>query len=310
MMRFTRVLVTGGSGRLGRFVVEALRRQTDVTVLDLKPPVQAGVAYVEASIADAAAVGAAVAGHDAVVHLAGYDDGDAPGETGYWDVNLLGAWNVLLAAEAEGIRRVVVASSMAAVGLGRGAPPQYLPVDERHPMRPTDGYAISKQAIEAMGSAFARRGLTVAMLRPTLVVRPEMAPRMVAELNAGGEPQGIAVDAPHYGGLPAFRAWVSSRDCAACFAAALAADFDGYAVAQVAADDSMGGVDTLAHAGRVLGYLPEVRDPRRFEAWPTASALDNGRAARLFGWTPRDRWESIIGLVRDRPWSFAGWTED
>jgi nucleoside-diphosphate-sugar epimerase len=105
--------------------------------------------------------------------------------------------------------------------------PDYLPIDEAHPLRPRRAYDIAKQAMEVIGAGFARRSaMRVAMFRPPLIVRPENAPGIVAELNAGGEDQGIAVDAPAYGGLPAFRAWVSSRDCAAAFAAALEADFE------------------------------------------------------------------------------------
>lgn len=306
----TKVLVTGGSGLLGRFVVDQLRaRSVAVTVLDLGPPLQAGIPFVEADIRDAGAVRAAMAGHDRVIHLAGYDDGDAPDEGDYMTTNLVGAWNVLSAAEAEGVTRFVGASSNAATGIGRGCPPEYLPVDEDHPLKPTDGYAVAKEAMEGLGRAFVRRsGMAVAMLRPTLIVRPEMAPRMIAELNAVGEDQGIAVGAPLYGGLPAFRAWVSSRDCAAAFVDAVMSNgWAGHVDAYVAADDAMAGADTIATVEAVVGHRPEIRDPRRYEIDPAASALSNIRAKCLFGWTPRDRWRDIVALVRDRPWTFDGW---
>lgn len=304
-----RVLVTGGSGLLGRFVVEALLGRAEVTVLDLKPPVQDGVPYQAVDIRDLAAVRSAVAGHDRVIHLAGYDDGYAPTEDAYITTNLAGAWNVMAAAEEAGVTRLVGASSNAASGIGRNCPPEYLPVDEDHPLKPTDGYAVAKEAMEGLGRAFARRSpMAVAMLRPTLVVRPEMAPRMVAELNAAGEDQGVTVDAPLYGNIPTFRAWVSSRDCAAAFADAVLSDgWSGFVAANVAADDAMGGADTVAVAEAVLGYRPQIRDPRRYEAAPAASALSNHRAKRLFGWQPRDRWGDIVSLVRDRPWTFDGW---
>lgn len=306
----TKVLVTGGSGLLGRFVVDQLQaRSVALTVLDLARPARPGIPFIEADIRDAGAVGTAMAGHDRVIHLAGYDDGNAPDEGDYLTTNLVGAWNVLAAAEAEGVTRFVGASSNAATGIARGCPPEYLPVDEGHPLKPSDGYAVAKEAMEGLGRAFVRRsGMAIAMLRPTLIVRPEMAPRMIAELNAGGEDQGITVDAPLYGGLPAYRAWVSSRDCAAAFVDAVMNDrWSGYVDAYVAADDAMAGADTIATVEAVVGHRPEIRDLRRYEIDPAASALSNDRAKRLFGWAPRDRWRDIVALVRDREWTFDGW---
>jgi nucleoside-diphosphate-sugar epimerase len=134
-MRHEKVLVTGGSGLLGRFVVQALIGRTDVVVLDLKKPVQ-DVLYHLADITEIDAVRDAMAGVDAVVHLAGFDDGDAPDEDGYIAVNLNGAWNVLRAAEEAGVNVVAAAASNAATGIGRAGPPDYLPIDEAHPLRP------------------------------------------------------------------------------------------------------------------------------------------------------------------------------
>ena len=306
-MRHEKVLVTGGSGLLGRFVVQALIGRTDVVVLDLKKPVQ-DVPYHLANITEIDPVRAAMVGVDAVVHLAGFDDGDAPDEDDYIAVNLKGAWNVLRAAEEAGVNVVAAASSNAATGIGRTAPPDYLPIDEAHPLRPRRAYDIAKQTMEVIGAGFARRSaMLVAMLRPPLIVRPENAPWIMAELNASGEDQGIAVDAPAYGGLPAFRAWVSSRDCAAAFAAALEADFGPFDVFNVAADDTMGGVSALANAEAVLGYRPEVRDPERFGSEPVASTLDNRRAKRVLGWQPGDRWSDIVVLVAAGDTDFASW---
>lgn len=308
-MRYEKVLVTGGSGLLGRFVVRALIGKTEVSVLDLKAPVQ-DVPFHRADITEFDAVRTVMENIDAVVHLAGYDDGDAPDESDYVRVNLNGAWNVLRAAEEAGVKVVAAASSTAAAGIGLASPPDYLPIDEAHPLRPRRAYDIAKQAMEVIGAAFARRSaMRVAMLRPTLIVRPEKAPEIVAELNANGEDQGIVVDAPHYGGMPVFRAWVSSRDCAAAFVAALQADFGAYDRFYVAADDTLGGIGALGNAEALLGRCPDIRDAERFAAEPTASTLDNRRAKRVLGWCPRDRWPDIVDLVRVGADDFESWTQ-
>lgn len=306
-MRSGKVLVTGGSGLLGRFVVQTLIGRAEVSVLDLKAPVQ-DVPFHLADIADRSAVHAAMVGVDAVVHLAGFDDGDARDEDDYLTVNLQGAWNVMRAAEEAGVRTFVAASSTAAAGIGMDFPPDYLPIDESHPLRPRRAYDVAKQMMEVMGAAFARRSaMRVAMLRPTLIVRPEKAPEMIAELNAIGEDQGIKVDAPHYGGLPLFRAWVSSRDCATAFTAALDANFGSFDTFYIAADDTLGSIDALVNAEAVLGRLPTIGDPERFANEATTSTLDNRRAKRILNWQPADRWRDIVALVGSGHNDFDSW---
>ena len=69
----------------------------------------------------------------------------------YFRTNVQGTWNLLHAAEAAGVRKVVVASSTAVYGVGRDRLPDYLPVDEEHPQRPTATYSLTKQIIEVQG---------------------------------------------------------------------------------------------------------------------------------------------------------------
>ncbi len=311
------ILITGGSGLLGRFVTQGAMALSDVRVLDLIPPVQ-DVPFYEADIRDAAAVRAAMEGIDTVIHLAAYDDGNAPAERDYMTTNLVGAWTVFEAAVEAGVNRVVSASSTAAVGLGADMPPDRLPVDERHRLKPRRGYDLSKEAIEGLLRGFVRRGaFSGVSLRPTLIVRPEKVRQILTELAIRraengpieGEDPGVSGEGPRYGGLPAFRAWVSSRDCAAAFVAAATSDTPGYSAAFVAADDTLGGVPLLPHVSRVIGYVPEVWDKARFDQTPTASPIDNRMAKQLFGWAPRDRWLDMVRLVQSNAETFEAWVE-
>ena len=77
-----------------------------------------------------------------------------------FEANIRGTWNVLEQAERAGAKRVIVTSSDSVVGYtvfqGRMLPPDYLPVDSDHPLRPTDPYALSKLLCERMAESFAR----------------------------------------------------------------------------------------------------------------------------------------------------------
>ena len=249
-MTTPKVLVTGGSGLLGRFVVDALRVDHTVEVLDVKPPAQ-DVAYHQADMRDLDAVRHAIAGHDRIVHLAGIDDGVDVSDHTYVSVNVQGTWNLLHAAEEQGgVNKIVIASSTAATGLDASAPPQYLPIDEAHPQTPKRTYDLTKQLIERTAESFARRGgiAPIICLRPTLIVRPEKAPEILAELatlSPGEGHPGVTIDAPIYGGLPMLRTYVTSRDAAAAFRAALLANTKPYATFLIAARDTLGRVNAL-----------------------------------------------------------------
>src|SRR5688500_1968583 len=191
-----KVVVTGGLGKIGHWVVRELTndgsQSHEVLVLDRVPGPQAGpfqqglVRYVLGDTADLGQVMGALAGADAVIHLAalpapGYATNDVT-----FHINVLGAFNVHEAAWRLGIRRVVSASSTAALGWvyrEREFAPDYLPVDEDHPLRPQDVYGLSKKIVEDIARSYAdRHSMETVMLRPPGVLSPEQ----LDELRANG----------------------------------------------------------------------------------------------------------------------------
>lgn len=300
-----KVLVTGGSGLLGRFVVDELIDQGDVTVLDIKPP-HREVAFVEADVLDLGAVSEAVAGQDAVIHLAGIDDGNDFPDQDYFRTNVQGTWNLLHAAEAAGVHKIVAASSTAVYGVGRDRMPDYLPIDENHPQRPTATYNLTKQIIEVQCRSFVARGrLAIVCLRPTLIVRPEREAAMLTQLDLddpdSDPPHGYhapGAEAP-YGALSVLRSYVRSEDAARCFRLALDYEDNAFEVFNVGAADGIGHEKTLARLERAYGQLPEIRAPERFQSDPYASVLDSSRARERLGWEPRGDWDSIASKHRN-----------
>jgi dTDP-L-rhamnose 4-epimerase len=211
------LLVTGGAGFVGSRVVRAARAQGwQVRVLDSlrrdvhpadAPSAVDGVEIVRGDVGDPEAVGAALAGVDAVSHQAGKVGlgvrfSDAPD---YVRSNDLGT-AVLLAAMAErSIRRLVLASSMVVYGEGRyrdalgpiPAPPRRIDdleagrfepvsprtgeplvaelIDEESPTDPRNVYAATKLAQEHLAASWAREtGGAVASLRYHNVYGPGM----------------------------------------------------------------------------------------------------------------------------------------
>ncbi|NCF81583.1 MAG: NAD-dependent epimerase/dehydratase family protein [Proteobacteria bacterium] len=303
-MHFEKVLVTGGSGLLGRFVVDELVEHADVGVLDIKPPAQ-NVPYLNSDILDSKALGNAVTGQDAIIHLAGIDDGNDFPDEDYFRTNVQGTWNLLHAAEAAGVRKIVVASSTAVYGVGRDRMPDYLPMDEEHLQRPTATYSLTKQIIEVQCRSFVERGsLSIVCLRPTLIVRPEREAAILAQLNLD-DPHS---DAPRdllsadgespYGALSVLRSCVRSADAARCFRLALGYDANRFDVFNVGAVDGIGHEETIPRLERVYGRLPEIRRSEHFQSDACASVLDSSRARDRLGWEPHGDWDSIVNKHR------------
>lgn len=282
-MTFDRVLVTGGSGRLGPFVVDAVARDAPVTVLDLVAPSRQ-VPHVTGDVTDLDTVRRAVAGHDAVIHLAAIDIGTPAAPQEYFRVNVMGTWNVLQAAHEAGIRKVVLASSISASGVGEiraDFPPQYLPIDEEHSCRPVHAYGVGKLVIERVARSFADRGgISVTCLRPTAVMFPHTYGRFVAR---GADPD-----------HPWLAAWVTAGDCARAFRLALdhAPAFD---VFFVTAADCCSTVPTRERLARLFGVAAiPARDPGWFDGHPAASSVSAERARERLGWEPTVDWPALV----------------
>lgn len=114
-----KIVVTGGSGRVGRHVVSCLARDHEVLNADLAPPSNAedGVNWVRADVMQLDDLRQAFQSADVVIHLAALDyDWGCPDEA-YINVNTRGSWHVLQAAEEAGVRRVVLCSSISICGL-------------------------------------------------------------------------------------------------------------------------------------------------------------------------------------------------
>lgn len=286
-MRFDRVLCTGGSGRLGRYVTDDLRGRCDLTVLDLRPPHAEDVRYVEASVLDFAALGRAFAGQDAVVHLAAVPNPrTAPADVTF-HTNVQGTWNVLQAAEDAGVRRVVVASSDAALGLHYNPPgygPRYLPIDEDHPLRPVEFYSLSKEVTETMCRSYANRGrLEVLAIRPTHIVFPPEYP----ELRARG------ADVQNYH----LWTYVAPEDVAQGFRRALDVAEAPYQAFFISAADGLNTRPTLEMLRERYGSLPPLRNAAYFERDPLASLLDIARARDVLGFEPTIGWRAMAALA-------------
>ena len=175
------ILVTGGSGTVGRGVVTRLVNSGHVVrVLDTradKDPI-AGAAYVIGDITRFDDVREQVRGMNGIVDLAAYTFPAAAAGQDIFRVNCTGAYNIFEAAASEGIQRVTCASSINALGYNFGVksfPIRYFPIDEDHPTGASDPYSFSKQTLESTAAYYWRRdGIVSTCLRLPSVFAAEM----------------------------------------------------------------------------------------------------------------------------------------
>ncbi len=140
-----RVVVTGDSGMAGRAVVEGLvENGFDVTNIDLVAS-DGPAPFRRADLEDLGQVYGSLRGAEAVVHFAAIPRPTLDVQEVVFRTNVMSAFNVLEAASALGINRVVSASSVSVLGFPffeQPFAPEYVPIDEKHPLLPQDDYAL------------------------------------------------------------------------------------------------------------------------------------------------------------------------
>ncbi|MBP2316265.1 NAD-dependent 4,6-dehydratase LegB [Azospirillum soli] len=223
------VLVTGAGGFVGSHLVEHLARSgRTVRALchynsrgsfgwldELAPDVRGNVECVLGDVRDLNCVSEAVRDCDTIFHLAALIgipySYQAP--QSYIDTNVTGTLNVLQAARACGVKRVVQTSTSEVYGTAR-----FVPMTEEHPLNAQSPYAASKIAADQMALAYARStGLAVSVIRPFNTFGPRQSaraviPTIISQIMAGHR-------SIRLGALHPTRDFTFVTDTAAAFAA-------------------------------------------------------------------------------------------
>src|SRR5215216_942866 len=235
-----RVVVTGGSGLAGRAVVDDLMEQgIDVTNVDLVAS-DGPAPFRRADLEDLGQVYSCLRGAEAVVHFAAIPRPTLDVPEVVFRTNVMSAFNVLEAATALGINRVISASSVSVLGFPffeQPFAPNYVPIDEAHPLLPQDAYALSKRVGEELADGFSRRGrLSVVSLRFPWIHTPRTFAEQVRPLWADSA-----------AGASNLWSYIDTRDVAEAVRLALTAEVTGHVACFVAAADSF-----MPVASRVL----------------------------------------------------------
>jgi nucleoside-diphosphate-sugar epimerase len=290
--RARRVIVTGGSGKAGKYVVQDLVEQGyTVLNLDLKHLPSLGTRTLITDLADAGQVFNALASYvggiaapsirpqpiDAVVHLAAIPAIFMVPDNEVFRINTLSTYNVLDAASKLGIRKAIIASSETTYGLCfayEQRNPLYFPLDEDYPVDPMDSYALSKVVNERTGRAFhLRDGMDVYAFRIGNVIEPHEYPDLIAGFADPSARKRIAWS------------YIDARDLAQACRLGVETDGLGSRVFNIANDEVSSNLPTQELLRR---YYPDV--PVHGELSERETLLSNKRAKEDLGFRPAHTW--------------------
>ena len=283
----THVVLTGGSGKLGRVcLADLLAHGYAVTNVDLVRPADDPSPFVRADLTD---MGQAMEvlhqvddryqGVDAVVHLGAVPaPGMVPGAELFRN-NTISTYNVFAAARQLGVRNVVWASSETVLGLPFDTPPPYVPIDEEYPPRPESAYSLSKVMGEEMARQFCRWDpqLKIIGLRFSNV----MLTSDYAEF-------------PGFDQDPARRKWnlwsyIDARDGAQAVRKAIEARFTGFEAFIIANADT---VMSRTNSSLMAEVFPGVEIRPTMSANGTLLSID--KAKRILGYNPQHSWRDHV----------------
>jgi nucleoside-diphosphate-sugar epimerase len=277
-MRFEKILVTGAGGLLGNYVVNELKGRAAASGIDIVGS-KAGIPFTIGRIEDFATVAAACKDQDAIVHIAARPNIWSGSGTEIMQTNAVGTWNVLEAAEQAGARRVILTSSDSVMGFtvfqGSMVPPDYLPVDREHPLRPTDPYALSKLLCEEMGRSFHQRGtLEVIIIRPVYVLYPEFECEVRARAADPTGYKGPAAGGRQPAGGGPMWHYVDPRDLARAYRLALEVEKPRFSAYVISARTTLAPDPTIERLAEYMGRRIPVKRPEVYDSNPFAPLYD------------------------------------
>jgi nucleoside-diphosphate-sugar epimerase len=306
-----RIVVTGAAGGIGRYVVpDLLAHGHEVVAIDraapgtaapgtggknaesllsshVPPPTTEGaVTWFVGDSRDETLLTTAMAGADALIHLAAIPAPTLGTAVEVFSTNTQATFTALEVAGVAGLRAVVIASSISLLGLPYGRPglaPLYAPVDEAHPNIGTDPYALSKEVDEATALLMHRRhGYQSIALRISGTM--PMSGHHLRLPGAEADPGVLANE---------LWAYLDSRDAARAFALSVERDIPGFHVINVMAPDTNSSVPSAELMARYHPSTPLRRPLVGFE-----SIYDTTKARELLGWTAQHR---LFPERTDRP---------
>lgn len=320
MSRRQKILITGGAGQIGEFIIKDLHQKTDaydVAVFDVREPKDKEVRFFRGDIRNLESLRKATEGFDVIFHLAAINkERLIPNYPEGWDINATSTFNVFESAVINKIKKVVFASSICATGLITWTSPDhsidYFPVDELHPCKPQDLYGVSKLINENLAWMYSTRSNTAFMgLRiatvwfkseegidestqliidnfikdPTAFLSIERPPDKRRSVYVIKDTKAAIKDLTWQ--------YVDARDVAQAFRLALEKNDIRYRIYNIGADDTPSEWDSMKLAQYFYPDVP-IHNPVVFLVDKKRALWDISRARKELGYRPLHNWKEYL----------------
>ncbi len=285
-----KVVVTGSAGKVGKATVAALMQAGhEVRAVDVLPPVferpgEDEPDYMQAQLTDAGDAFAVVRGMDAVVHAAALPEPTRNPPHVVFQNNLMALFNMIEASVRFGVSRFVNISSETVPGFffpEREFLPDYVPVDEEHPIKPQDPYALAKHFGEQlMDAAIRRSDIRCITIRPSWVQHEGNYER-----NLGPQVRDASELSPN------FWSYIDVYDLADAIMLSIESDLDGHEVFYIASPDNVGNRNFEEIVEEYYGDQVEIKQPLPRE---DAAGISSVKAQEMLGYSPKRTWSDYL----------------
>ena len=283
------IYVTGSTGKAGQYIVQdLLENGYNVVGIDKNPPSDTGIVqpqdytFKTADVTDFGQVLSSMQGCDAVIHMAAITNPVIAPEHEVFRVNMTSTWNILESAESLGITKIVLASSVNAIGaiFSKNVTTRpYFPIDELQPTFAEDAYSLGKWLGEEMAEAFVRRRpgkVQIASVR----FHGLMDQKRQSELNAAPKRTGA-----YYSNAKHFWGWSDISESARACVLAIEANFEGHEAFFINNEDTSADEPTEE---LIKNVYPQAEIRKHMPGNSTAISIE--KAKRILGWDPKTTW--------------------
>ena len=295
-----KVLITGASGRLGRYVIRELADQHELVLTSRKEPPEefASLPWIQGDLTSFEDCQRAIEGVDAIQHLGaqpypvdhpGYrtmaEESRIPPDATF-KTNMLGTYYLMQAAVEAEVKIVVMSGSNCALGHGfrlsdTPFPIQSLPIDEEHPCHPEDSYSYSKRAGEDLLASYSRaHGIRTYVTRPAGITPLDRRQQMAANAK------------PASGWSDWLWVWVGSEDVASAHRLIMEAaeELPTHDVYFLNADDT----SALDPSRELIERFNPELAPLAQGLEGNQSLLSNEKLKRAVGWQHETSWRALL----------------
>ncbi|KAK2685882.1 hypothetical protein QWA68_015081 [Fusarium oxysporum] len=293
-----RVVVTGGSGVAGRWVIgELLRYGHNILNIDLQSLDNDAVHTIKCDITDAGQVFSAFSSHfkleeplavgppsppDAVIHFAGCPRPLLAPDSEVFRSNVLGFHNIIEAACKLGVKKIILASSVTVYGVSYAQGPRdypSFPIDENLNVTPSDPYALSKLLGETVARSYSQRfDRDIYCLRIGRVVQPDEYDKVFESYIYN--PQSWAVHGWSY---------TDARDLGQMCHRALQVDGLGWQVFNATNDSITNTTPTMRFLAHNYSHIPITRSMETYEA-----PMSNKKIREQLGFVEEHPWRKYF----------------